>query len=178
MIFEALRYLGVQGKADVETFRLVSDCMEIVSACSRPNFVKKTFTPQSFKPYLIGEHIKNHIKDANKILVMAVTLGFDVDLAIKRAQAVDMRQAAALDACAAAYIEHYFDSVMPPSLTARDRFSPGYGDYPLWVQPLLLKEIKAEKIGITALASHMLLPSKSITAVMGLTEETGKREMI
>ncbi|MBQ4346729.1 MAG: 5-methyltetrahydrofolate--homocysteine methyltransferase, partial [Oscillospiraceae bacterium] len=48
------------------------------------------------------------------------------------------------------------------------RFSPGYGDLPLHTQPILLRMLDAGRtLGITATAQHILLPQKSVTAVLG-----------
>ncbi len=176
MLKEALRYLGIQGEADEESLRLVSECMETIRCVAVPKYIQRTFTPEEFVPFLIGEDIKRHVEGAEKIVLMAATLGLGVDIEIKKAQAVDMARAAALDACAAAYIENYCDEVMPDRLSGSMRFSPGYGDYPLSVQPFLLKALKASKVGITALKSHMLLPSKSVTAVVGLGQKKTCKE--
>lgn len=168
MLKEALRYLGVQGDADEKTLRLVSDCMEAVRIAASPKCICRRFSPADFAPYLCGEDIEMHLAGASEIVVFAATLGIGVDTEIKKAQAVDMARAAALDACAAALIEAYCDENMPDGLAAVYRFSPGYGDYPLSMQPRLLKAVRAEKIGITALESYMLLPTKSVTAVIPL----------
>ena len=48
------------------------------------------------------------------------------------------------------------------------RFSPGYGDWPLEQQPELLRLAHADKIGVSLSSSLMLMPRKSITAIIGL----------
>ncbi len=176
MIRDALRFLGVQGEADPKLLRLVLDCMEIIRNNASPKSVYKRFTPEGFNCFAKGNDIKNHIKDAVFIDVMAVTLGHGVDLEIKKAQGIDMAKAVTLDACASAYVEDYFDKNMPYNLPSYLRFSPGYGDYPLSLQPALLHAIGAEKIGIHALESFMLLPTKSVTAVIPIKEEDRKEE--
>lgn len=50
------------------------------------------------------------------------------------------------------------------------RYSPGYGDLDLEIQPKLLKLLDGEQIGITTNSSHLLLPQKSITALIGLSD--------
>ena len=48
------------------------------------------------------------------------------------------------------------------------RYSPGYGDYPLECQDELIRLLDgARKIGLNVSRSHLLIPRKSITAVMG-----------
>ena len=53
------------------------------------------------------------------------------------------------------------------------RFSPGYGDLPLNVQPVFLKALDASRrLGISVTSTNMLVPVKSVTAVLGLFEKT------
>lgn len=48
------------------------------------------------------------------------------------------------------------------------RYSPGYGDWKIDVQPLILDLLQARRIGIeSAPETHLLNPEKSITAVIG-----------
>ena len=49
------------------------------------------------------------------------------------------------------------------------RFSPGYGDLPLEVQPRLLDVLDApRRLGLTATRDLLLVPTKSVTAVVGI----------
>lgn len=51
------------------------------------------------------------------------------------------------------------------------RFSPGYGDLPLSLQNDLLDLLDApRRVGLTASASHILLPRKSVTAILGVAD--------
>ena len=57
-------------------------------------------------------------------------------------------------------------------LTLRPRFSPGYGDFPISCQRALLRALEAPKrIGLTATETMMLTPTKSVTALVGLSPE-------
>lgn len=49
------------------------------------------------------------------------------------------------------------------------RFSPGYGEWDITVQPLILDLSNGDVINLTVTDSCMLLPRKSITAVIGIT---------
>ena len=56
-------------------------------------------------------------------------------------------------------------------LHARPRFSPGYGDFPLEVQRDFERILEMPKtIGVTLSDSLLMTPTKSITAVIGLSE--------
>ncbi|HEX9934081.1 MAG TPA: vitamin B12 dependent-methionine synthase activation domain-containing protein [bacterium] len=47
------------------------------------------------------------------------------------------------------------------------RFSPGYGDWPLTVQTDLAAQCGGERIGISVTPSSLMLPQKSVSAVLG-----------
>ncbi|MDR1702298.1 MAG: methionine synthase, partial [Sporomusaceae bacterium] len=48
------------------------------------------------------------------------------------------------------------------------RFSPGYGDFELTAQPDILRLANAQEIGLGVTASMMLIPRKSVTAIIGV----------
>lgn len=52
--------------------------------------------------------------------------------------------------------------------TVTPRFSPGYGDWDLCVQPDLLRACRGDRIGISVTRSCLMLPRKSVSAVLGL----------
>ena len=105
------------------------------------------------------------------------TLGAAFDSLLRTAQARDMTQALYLDACGSACVEKGCDAAereiaaRHPGLYLTDRFSPGYGDLPLTVQPGLLRALNGEKrLGVCAGPSCLLNPMKSVTAVIGLSD--------
>ena len=86
-----------------------------------------------------------------------------------------MADALILDACAGAAIENVCDNlcadiaaaVAPMYLT--DRFSPGYGDLPLAQQFELCRVLDvSRRIGVTLSDGGLMIPQKSVTAVMGI----------
>ena len=91
-----------------------------------------------------------------------------------------MSRAVILQACAASLLEAYCDECCgalagrgaAEGLFLRPRFSPGYGDFPITFQRPLLEALEAPKrIGLTATEAMMLTPTKSVTAVVGLSPE-------
>ena len=129
-------------------------------------------------PPLEGVDIAAHLEDCTAVYLLALTLGPGPDSLIRRAQATDMEQAVLLDACASAAIEHAA-ATAEETLRAQaaengefltGRFSPGYGDFPITFQRELLHLLDAPRaIGLTVSESGILLPRKSITAVLGLS---------
>ena len=58
------------------------------------------------------------------------------------------------------------------------RFSPGYGDWPISVQPLLAQALDTpRRMGMCVTESFLMLPRKSVTAVLGVSGQpvTGYR---
>jgi cobalamin-dependent methionine synthase I len=54
---------------------------------------------------------------------------------------------------------------------ATGRYSPGYGDFPIEMQGQLIKAVDGPKtIGLTTNESYILIPRKSITAIIGMAD--------
>ena len=61
-----------------------------------------------------------------------------------------------------------FNEVKRQGYMMKWRFSPGYGDWPIQQQPEILELAKGSVIGVSLTESLMLMPRKSITAIIGL----------
>lgn len=93
-------------------------------------------------------------------------------------QVSDMARALILDSCASAAVENLCDNletdlraeVEAEGLFLTDRFSPGYGDLPLSFQRDFCALLNAQRqIGLTVSESSLLIPRKSVTAVLGIS---------
>ena len=89
-----------------------------------------------------------------------------------------MTKAFVLDAACVDYIEKICDLAevdMATQFTDRvlnRRFSPGYGDLSLEVQPQFLKTLGADRqLGLTLTEIYLMIPRKSITAILGLFDD-------
>ena len=129
-------------------------------------------------PPMEGKDIAAHLEGCTEVFLLALTLGPGPDSLIRKAQATGMEKAVLLDACASAYIEHTAnraeDALRAETAEKREyltgRFSPGYGDFPITFQKELIRLLDAPRaIGLTVSESGILLPRKSITAVLGLS---------
>lgn len=119
--------------------------------------------------------LASHLAGCSQLLLLGATLGSRVDIAIRRLAMLSVAEGAAAQAVAAALIESYCDEVQAGadtgSLKQRPRFSPGYADWNLHEQKLLFQVLECEKrIGLTLTDGLMMAPSKSVTAVIGLSE--------
>ena len=110
---------------------------------SQPRFCWRVFPSAPLLEQLLsGQDIRSHLSGCTDCILLAATLGAQVDALIRRAQVRDMEQALWLDAAASAAIEEVCDTAqrqiaeqLGQSLT--HRFSCGYGDLPLSIQPQL-----------------------------------------
>ena len=117
-----------------------------------------------------------HVKGCEEVLLLGATLGSRVDAAIRRLALGSVAEGAAAQAVAAALIESYCDEVQAKvdtgGLVQRPRFSPGYGDWDLAEQRLIFPVLNCAKlIGLTLTDGCMMAPSKSVTAVIGLSDD-------
>lgn len=111
-----------------------------------------------------------------EVVLLAATLGVQVDTAIARASVMEVSYALALQACAAARIEMEAGEWMQKAgRAASGRYltptcAPGWEDFPLESQAALLERVNAaHRTGITCLESGMLVPTKSVLQVAGLS---------
>ncbi len=186
---EALRYLGYRGtSADRQTLRLLEECAGELEEKVSPHHCFR-MDPVTFfddGTLKIGElkiasrQLSRHLSGCREAALFAATLGPQADLLVQKYSALDMTRAVMMQACAASLIESYCDEcgemiarqAAPRGLFLRPRFSPGYSDFPISFQKPLLDILDAPKrIGLTVTDSLMLAPSKSVTAVIGLTPE-------
>ena len=179
---EALRYMGGHGvNPDDITKALMDKAEEEILKICRPVY---TFTeiPKD-SPALGGEDIRKVIEKSEKVVLIAATLGIYVDKLIRKWQITDMAQAVVIDAMASVAIEQFMDKI-ELELSKRysgyyftNRFSPGYGDYPLEKQKEIIKLLNTEKkLGLNLTESLMLNPTKSVTAVIGMGKEEIKEK--
>ncbi|MCI5618255.1 MAG: vitamin B12 dependent-methionine synthase activation domain-containing protein [Ruminococcus sp.] len=177
---EALRYMGAKA---LNPDKMTSDIMdevesELLKVC-RPVY---TFTeiPKD-SPALGGNDIKEVVAESEKVLLIAATLGIYVEKLLRKTQITDMAKAVVVDAMASVAIEQFMDKIEDElkerykGLYFTNRFSPGYGDYPLEKQREVVKILNTEKkLGLSLSDSLLLNPTKSVTAVIGLNKNEVK----
>ena len=114
------------------------------------------------------------------MILFATTLGIDVDKLLNKYSKFEMSRAVVIQATATAMLEdycnHYCDTLKKEweekGYYLRPRFSPGYGDFSLECQKPLLEVLEDQKrIGIYLTDSLLMTPSKSITAIIGISKQ-------
>ena len=110
--------------------------------------------------------------------MFACTIGMEADRLIRRASITSMAYASVLQAAGAAFAESYCDAINKDinakarsrGLYGRPRYSPGYGDLPLDVQKTVFALLDPFRtIGLSLTDSLLMVPSKSVTAFIGLS---------
>ena len=145
----------------------------------------KSFSRTEVKRCECGKSTKIEIKEvvaeSEKVLLIAATLGIYVEKLLRKTQITDMAKAVVVDAMASVAIEQFMDKIEDElkerykGLYFTNRFSPGYGDYPLEKQREVVKILNTEKkLGLSLSDSLLLNPTKSVTAVIGLNKNEVK----
>lgn len=102
---------------------------------------------------------------------------------LRKAQVTDMSKAVVLDVLSSVAVEQVgvkVDNIVKeryPDQYFTFRFSPGYGDLPISLQKWFLNELDAPKrIGLMTNDQYLLTPTKSITAVSGMSDKPIERK--
>ncbi len=175
---EVLQYLGWRGsEIPPEVGAQLDACLAETVQLAAPRMVWRVFDREAVpEGLLLGEDVHALLVESRRCVLLAATLGGGVENAIRRAQVRDMTRALILDCCGSAAIEAVCDAAEQEILAAlgegaflTDRFSPGYGDLPLSVQPRFLETLDtARRIGLTLTSTGIMTPRKSVTAVLGV----------
>ena len=173
-IAEALRYMGVKEADDTLRQEMEALARELQSRIT-PRSSWCVAEPATLA--LPGRTAGRMFADCTNAAVLVCTLGAEFDRWMKQLSLRDMARAVMLDALGSAYVESACDTAEDairarfPGKHLTDRFSPGYGDLPLAVQPTLLTLAGANRIGVTLTDSMLMNPQKSVTAIVGIADQ-------
>ncbi len=180
---EAVRYLGGAGIKINETMeKLLDECERLVLKTANPKFlyIEKDLPCDEI---MGGNDIINHLDGCQKAVIMCATIGAGIDRLIRIYQVSDMAKAVVLDSLSSVAVEQVCnkaDMIIAQKyegLNMTFRFSPGYGDYPIEMQSTILRMLDApRKIGLTTNENYLLMPTKSVTAVAGLSDKPIERK--
>ena len=189
---EITRYLGYYGVTpDESMMREIDQCINELEKVITPRFVYDRFgllqkeegdgSVLSFGGIETGSRdLARNLKGCTEVYIMAVTLGPGPDRLVRRASVGRMSRALIYQAAAAAMTEAWCDEINErirseaarDGLYTRPRFSPGYGDLPLSVQKQISGLLNMPKeIGVSLTESLLMTPSKSVTALIGVSPE-------
>ena len=188
LLGEVFRYLGYRGQAPDEAVRRAAEeCLRELEPLLERREVHRTFPLEHAGEDLLaveGMEIRSralakNLADCREVCLMAATIGFAPDrMAARSFAAGKASRAVIVQAAGAALIEAWCDQVnerirqeaLEKGLYPLPRFSPGYGDFGLEHQRELFRILQVSKsIGVTLTESLLMQPSKSVTALVGLS---------
>ncbi len=183
---EILRYLGIRKEADEAVKAQVRSVWEELVSCVTPKSVTRRIgchvEDEAVKLggiCITGRNLSHHLKGCREVFLLAATLGSTADSLLRRYAATDISRAAVMQSACAAMIEQVCDDAEIPlrseaaaeGCSLCSRFSPGYGDFSLSHQRDLTALLDcSRRIGLTLSESLMMIPTKSVTAIIGIRE--------
>ncbi|HKL94288.1 MAG TPA: hypothetical protein VJZ69_03295 [Clostridia bacterium] len=162
--------------------------VDLANSSAKPKFLKKEF-PVLFEEnekgipvvWIVGTTLRipsfslaKHLEGCKKVELFCATLGHNVDKKIERAKTSDIELAVLLDLAYLLIVEKMCDFICSEvkernHTDTTPRFSLGYGDSPLTLQQEFLQLLNADKrLGILVTEGGMMLPSKTVTAIIGI----------
>ncbi len=189
---EVLRYLGFRGTAPTEEMTdMIEECVRQLSEAITPAAVYRRFpvvfhddgTMDIADMHIRSSGLLRNLKGCTSVYMMACTIGTGCDRLIRRAEVTSMARAAVFQASGSAMVEDLCDQVNEEIRIAeekegnvlRPRFSPGYGDLSLELQKDFMRILDMPKTtGITLTDTLLMIPSKSVTAFIGVSACQGE----
>lgn len=177
----ACRFMGYKSEYENEEIDgLYEECLkEYLSCVSFKACYRKSSLNFSDDGEIIFDFgsIKSHsltknLNGCRYAYIFAATSGVGVDRLLMKYKKTDPLKAMMLDCIASSGIECRCDEVnelIVKDKNSRPRYSPGYGDVGLTYQIVILSYLDAQRnLGITLTESLMMLPVKSVTAIIGI----------
>ncbi len=126
---------------------------------------------------LPGKRISHVLKNSLYVVLLATTIGNKLEKKVEDLEKEKrFTEALILDAVGSTTSDQTMDFLhanirgefQRKGFSLTMRFSPGYGDLPLNIQPDLIHFSGGEQIGIEVTSSYMMIPRKSVSAIIGL----------
>jgi len=182
---EVFRYAGIKGDASSEIKNEILSCIGEMKkvltpkACYMKVPVRITGKAVDFGVMMAeSENLSLNLKNCSEAFLFGVTLGTGADRLINRFSSVSPVKALYFQAIGAATVESICDFLCESIFkehtdkNLKPRFSPGYGDLSLTLQKEFLNILDCHrKIGLYLTEGGFMVPSKSVTAIVGITDE-------
>lgn len=119
--------------------------------------------------------LSKNLQGCKRAVLFAATVGHSIDRKILKYSTLSPSRSLALQAIGSERVEALCDVFERETASrckaVRPRFSPGYGDLPLGLQSEIFRLLEPQKhIGIYLRESMLMVPSKSVTAFIGIEE--------
>lgn len=185
---EIWRYAGYFGSFDEITAELKNILSEVISdlygafdykVCYRRMPIIWEGGMPKGAVYGNSKALSQTLCGCGETIIFAATIGLKIDRYISKNQNVSPLKALIAQAFGAERVESLCDkfcdditdALSKEKLTVTKRFSPGYSDLPLETQTEFFKLLDCNRqIGISLGDSLLMIPSKSVTAIMGIKD--------
>ena len=182
---EIYRYLGYKTGMDLpkEIETSVEEILDNVLKQSVPKVCYKYFETKVGEQIDFGfvnvesKELASNLEGCTETVIFGATIGIYTDRQIQKEQILSPVRALIYQAVGAAAVEAVCDDFnewirQKEKEKGRDicpRFSPGYGDVSLSIQKSIFQELSLAKLaGITLTDSLLMIPEKSVTAIIGI----------
>lgn len=167
------------GKPDAELITLIDTfSKEMENISFKQNY--KIYNTDEVSDILIGNDINSYAKDSKQIAVFIITLSHDVDKKLRYLEKMDKLQYLVYDKVCSHYIEDLCQNMQDEIKTdllkhnkyMLNRYSTGYGDFPINVNKDIHKMLNADRLGIFLTDKNMFIPSKTISGIIASGDVT------
>lgn len=178
----ALRFLRVRKEPDENTKEIFKECMDEFLSVVNYKAAYRYFDikTQDNKVYFDNDMVLESTKlvkcldKCTGAFVFVATTTTAVDRLILKHSKLNRARSVIIDAIGSAAIESFCDVLCQKiqsdnNVCFRPRFSPGYGDLSILCQQDVLKCVdSARKIGVSLTDRYMMIPTKSVSAIVGV----------
>ncbi len=170
---------------DPRLLALIDDCMAEVDATVQPRTLERIFPCRVTADALEVEgftlkscRLAQTIAGCDRVCIFGATLGFECDRLLRTYSVDGIARGAVMQAVLASKIEEVCDGIenrlRAQGLTLRQRYSPGYFDLDITEQRKIFALLDLTKrIGLTLSDTCQMIPTKSVTAIIGIEPQDG-----
>lgn len=187
---EVLRYLEYKNQhIDEKLNCIIDDCIKITKDKINPRYTFGVYSILKENGYqikfkdtntsIISKDLSELLYDCSKCIIIATTLGVEIDKQIKINSYSNLTKSIILDACATTAIEELCDLLESDieHQLSKDvkyitrRYSPGYGDLSIDINKDIINLLNTQiRIGLTITKDRIMIPRKSVIAIIGISE--------
>ncbi len=179
----ACRFMGCKSTALSESLADVyEECLELyMQSADLKAVVRETsvsFEEDDVIAFDFGtvksESLRKNLEGCSRAFVFAATAGAETDRMMKRLSLSSEAESMVFSCIASSGVEcwcDYINEKLGEKYNLKPRFSPGYGGVSLEIQKNIFDFLDVQrKIGVSLTQSLMMVPVKSVTAIIGITE--------
>ena len=175
---EILRYLGYgKNDADEKTLEKIRTLIKELQKELMPKVCYEKFPVIKEEDFISfgviktnSKDLKKNLKECEEVVVFVATIGVGVDRIIGKYSNISPLDAVICQAIGATLIEevcNVFCAKLGDGI--RPRYSPGYGDFSVENQKEIFGMLDIpRKIGVTLTESMQMVPTKSVSALVGI----------